>query len=260
MGENRENFANSDREENSTNVKNICTTIWDAIRATDKTPEQDFVEVYFGVGAIWDGVQNKTLQYQLTSIRHDTMVLISQNLCEDICSDNFPRCYRFTSANLCGKPYERSLNGVKSALHDLEKIHDGTPTRAFPMWAVLLLYDESGSETILERWYDISDPLVRCDAPERSARDGARFAQWWNRYQSTVYIILGVIAIVLVVFILSIVTRRTKKSDSEQKETRDKAQEARDREALEQETLAAEKDAESSSWYSIPGTESPRTI
>ena len=233
--------------------KKVCESIWNAIQFTDQSPEKDFVEVYFGIGAPWDGNENNSFMYQLSSIRNDALVLISQNSCKTTCNDFFPRCYRFGNENLCGQSYVRSLDGLRTALRDIEVIHRKSPAKYQPIFAVLAIYDETGKEDILYTWTDIENPLVRCASPLGNARSGSEFSQWWNHHRTLIYILIGVLGIIFVVFIVSLLTKKNRVPVSA-------AEKAADEKALEKEIEDSERNEEKRSWIGLPGTESPSTI
>ncbi len=258
-------------------AREICSTIWNAIVYTDTTPELDFIEVYFGVGPLWNGDTNTAFMYQFSSIRNDSLILLSQNLCKQNCTEFFPKCFHFGEEDICGQSYERSLDGVKAALQDVETIHKNSPTNSLPVWAVLVIFDAQAKEKILYTWQDIEDPQVKCDAPEKGkGRTGSAWDQWWEVNKTWVFVLFGLLVIVFSIFLVSFLTRRKgKKWEVEDKlkeqEERAKAEkccgpggkeggESDGEKRLEKEVEKDEKKAEEASYFVLPGTVAPTTI
>lgn len=190
--------------------RSLCEAVWQAIEYTDRTPEQDFVEVLFGVGPPWDGETHLETTYYLTSIRNDRLVLVSQNPCRLFCTTFFPHCYRVGRENLCGQRYERSRDGVRAALRDVVRVHEHSPTSERPMWAVLVLYDANARGRRVKTWEDIEHPSVKCAAPESSA---SGLARWWEAYNTVCWAAVGFVALAMVLLVMSVVTRRKSPSD-----------------------------------------------
>lgn len=189
----------------------LCDVVWQAIRYTDRTPEQDFVEVLFGVGPPWDGETHLDTTYYLTSIRNDRLVLVSQNPCRLFCTNFFPRCYRIGRENLCGQRYERSHDGVRAAMLDVARVHQQSPTSERPMWAVLVLFDAHARGTRVRTWSDIDHPSVRCTAPKVS---GSSVARWWEQHKTVCWAVVGFVALAVILLVMSIVTRSQSSSAS----------------------------------------------
>lgn len=172
--------SGSSNNTEAASFENVTDQIWRTIVSTDIDPSLSHVEVMFGSGEEpWNGAAQRRVTYYLTSQRVNQLVLLSFNPCEQLCSVQFPHCFRIenepdslvasnkeqpastardnNNMRQCGRAFAKSKKVLRQALLLARHAHVNSAAKERNQWATLVQFDTRGGHRVLFTWPKLNE-------------------------------------------------------------------------------------------------------